>query len=89
MITRSTSSAAVAAVFTSSEQELLDHIVPDRQKGGATRKSRPSYIIKVARFGSYLSCAEDPPPGNTVIWRRLYRLTDIELRFTWANLVGN
>jgi hypothetical protein len=36
------------------------------------------YIVKFARLGGYLARAHDPPPGNTVIWRGLSRLTDIE-----------
>ena len=37
------------------------------------------YLTKVARLGGYLACATDPPPGNTVMWRGLSRLTDIRL----------
>jgi hypothetical protein len=35
--------------------------------------------------------ADDPPPGNTVMWRGLARLTDIEIGFDLAKgeLVGN
>lgn len=28
-----------------------------------------------ARLGGYIARASDPPPGNTVMWRRLSRLT--------------
>ncbi len=33
------------------------------------------------RVGGYLNRASDAPPGNTVIWRGMSRLTDIELGF--------
>jgi hypothetical protein len=38
-----------------------------------------SYLTKLARLGGYLARASDPPPGNTVVWRGLIRLTDIKL----------
>ena len=48
------------------------------------------YIVKLAQLGGYLARAHDPPPGNTVIWRGLSRLTDIELGIMiGAQLVGN
>jgi hypothetical protein len=44
----------------------------------------------IARLGGYLARATDPPPGNTVMWRRLSRLTDIELgAIIGAKNVGN
>jgi hypothetical protein len=48
------------------------------------------YLIKIARLGGYLARANDPPPGNTVMWRGLSRLTDIELGvIIGAKIVGN
>jgi hypothetical protein len=35
-------------------------------------------LIQLARLGGYLNRASDAPPGNTVIWRGMSRLTDIE-----------
>jgi hypothetical protein len=89
MINRSASPAPTAAVFTTLERRLLDHLVPDRDTDPARRKSLPSYLTKVARLGGYLARASDPPPGNTVMWRGLSRFTDIELGFGLAQLVGN
>jgi len=44
----------------------------------------------LTRLGGYLARAKDPPPGNTVMWRGVSRLTDIELGFVMgAQLVGN
>ena len=37
------------------------------------------YRVLFARLGGYLARTRDPPPGNTVIWRGLSRLTDIAL----------
>jgi hypothetical protein len=42
-------------------------------------KDAISLLTKIARLGGYLARANDPPPGNTFMWRGLSRLTDIEL----------
>jgi hypothetical protein len=42
-------------------------------------------LIKLAQLGGYLARASDPPPGNTVIWRGLRRLVDIQVGFKLAN----
>jgi hypothetical protein len=89
MINRSASNAPAAAVFTTTERRLLDHLVPDRNTASATNKPLSSYLTKVARLGGYLARASDPPPGNIVMWRGLSRLTDIELGFGVAQIVGN
>jgi len=40
--------------------------------------------------GGYLARANDPPPGNTVMWRGLSRLTDIALgAMVGVKLAGN
>ncbi len=78
-----------AAVFTTIERRLLDHLVPNRETDRASRKSRPSYLTKVTRLGGYLARASDPPSGNLVMWRGLSRFTDIELEFSVAQIVGN
>jgi len=48
-----------------------------RPEQGLTSRSTLTghYIVKLARLGGYLARAHDPPPGNTVIWRGLSRLT--------------
>lgn len=48
-----------------------------------------SLILQVAKLGGYLARANDPPPGNLVIWRGLARLSDIQLGFEMnANICG-
>jgi hypothetical protein len=89
MLNRSTSDSPTSIAFTDTECQLLDHLVPDREKKRSDKKSLSSYIIKVARLGGYLARASDPPPGNIVMWRGLSRLTDIVLGFEAAKLVGN
>jgi hypothetical protein len=67
---------------------LLDHLVKDRNS--VRRKTLAHYLTKIARLGGYLARANDPPPGNTVMWRGLSRLTDIRLgAMIGAEIVGN
>ncbi len=91
MLNRSASGIPAGHVFSKTERQLLDHLVPDRPVDRAEKKkvSLSLYITKLARLGGYLARADDPPPGNKVMWRGLSRLTDIELGFYAAKLVGN
>lgn len=66
------------------ELALLDRLVPDKARGSPRRKPLSSYLVKLARLGGYLARANDPPPGNTMMWRGLSRLTDIKLGATLA-----
>jgi hypothetical protein len=89
MLNRTHPAASPNKAFTKLEQYLLDELMPVRAgPGGAS--SLANYIVKLARLGGYLARAHDPPPGNTVIWRGLTRLTDIELGIMiGVELVGN
>jgi len=89
MLNRSTSQAPASIALTDAECQLLDRLIPDKQKTPSRKKSLSSYITKVARLGGYLARANDSPPGNTVMWRGLARLTDIEIGFDLAKDVGN
>jgi hypothetical protein len=90
MLNRADSRMPASHVFSKTERQLLDHLVPDRPVDRALKKiSLSLYITKLARLGGYLARANDPPPGNKVMWRGLSRLTDIELGFYAAKLVGN
>ena len=76
--------------MTGTEIEVLDRLVNDRGKTPLHGKTIGSYLTKIARLGGYLARATDPPPGNTVMWRGLTRLTDIELgAVIGAQIVGN
>jgi hypothetical protein len=52
-----------------------------RDKGQVLLRSKmlAYYLVKIARMGGYLARGHDPSPGNTVMWRGLSRLMDIEL----------
>jgi hypothetical protein len=68
--------------------QLLDKLLP--MTINRPKATLSTYLVKIARLGGYLNRAKDSPPGNTVMWRGLSRLTDIELGFILAvQLVGN
>ncbi len=88
MLNRSTPDAPPTLALTAIEIVVLDRLVNDKPK--ARQKTLSHYLIKIARLGGYLARASDPPPGNTVMWRGLSRLTDIALGATvGAEIVGN
>ncbi len=89
MLNRTRPEASPGEAFTELDQYLLDELLPDKSAQPAN-PSMTRDIVKLARLGGYLARAHDPPPGNTVIWRGLSRLTDIELGIMiGAQLVGN
>jgi hypothetical protein len=89
MLNRTSPEASPDQAFTEIDQYLLDELVPDRTREKPTT-GLGHYIVKLAQLGGYLARTHDPPPGNTVIWRGLARLTDIELGIMiGVQLVGN
>jgi len=78
MLNRTRPGASPDEAFTELDQYLLDELVPDKPARNQTAPLA-HYITKLARLGGYLARVHDPPPGNTVIWRGMSRLTDIEL----------
>jgi hypothetical protein len=64
--------------LTQREIDLLDKLVADKSEKRPAIKTISHYLIKIARLGGYLARANDGPPGNTVIWRGLSRLIDVE-----------
>jgi hypothetical protein len=79
MLNRVAPDAAPTTALTASEIRLLDQLVVDAGSRRCRSGTLSYYLTKLARLGGYLARANDPPPGNTVIWRGLSRLTDIEL----------
>jgi hypothetical protein len=77
MLNRSAADAPPTLALTGTEIDLLDHLVKD--KNSPQRRTLSHYLTKIARLGGYLARSNDPPPGNTVMWRGLSRLTDIGL----------
>jgi hypothetical protein len=88
MLNRSAPDGPPTLALTATEISVLDCLVNDKSK--ARRKTLSHYLIKIARLGGYLARASDPPPGNTVMWRGLSRLTDIALgAMVGGEFVGN
>jgi hypothetical protein len=87
MTARSANNASPSSVFTDEEMALLDHLVPNR-KAAPCKPNLAKYLVKLARLGGYLARNSDGPPGNTVLWRGLYRLNDIHLGFLAAKSCG-
>jgi hypothetical protein len=90
MLNRTTQHAKPTLAFTPLEIDLLNRIADEH---GSSRSRGPpslhSSLTQLACLGGYLNRASDPPPGNTVIWRGMSRLTDIEIGFLMgAQYVG-
>ena len=82
MLNRATRQAKATLAFTTLEIDLLRRLVPERLRTSSHGPpSLQSCLMQLARLGGYLNRASDGPPGNTVIWRGLSRLTDIEIGF--------
>ena len=88
IINRSVPDAEPGLALTMAETKLLDQLVPDNDNRPPHGKVLSTYLIKIARLGGYLARASDPPPGNTVMWRGLSRLTDIKLGATLCPTYG-
>jgi len=89
-VNRSMPEASPRMALTSTELYLLDQLVPDRPGPVPPNSTLALYLTKLARLGGYLARAKDPPPGNTVMWRGLTRLTDIQLgSILGTQVVGN
>ncbi len=72
------------------ETRVLDRLFKDEPNKKSPEPNLSSYLTKIARLGGYLARTKDPPPGNTVMWRGMSRLTDIERGFRiGVRLVGN
>ena len=82
MLNRSTRHAKPTLAFTPIEVELLTYLTPERKQTHTQRSpTLQACLTQLARLGGYLNRTGDGPPGNTVIWRGLSRLTDIELGY--------
>lgn len=77
MVHRTNPKSPADAVFTQTEIKILNHLAGDSPKKPA--KNVAHYLIIVAKLGGHLARKDDGPPGNTVMWRGLTRLTDIHL----------
>lgn len=86
MMNRVQADAPPTLALNCTEIRLLDSLIGDRPE--ITKKSLTHYLTKIARLGGYLARAHDPPPGNTVMWRGMARLIDIELGYLMGKNCG-
>jgi Transposase DNA-binding/Transposase Tn5 dimerisation domain len=91
MLNRFTRNLKPTLAFTALEIKLLDRLIPQPIERKSRRgPSLNSCLTQLARLGGYLNRAGDAPAGNTVIWRGLSRLTDIEIGYLLGSQnVGN
>jgi len=80
MVNRTHPKTAADKVFTDAELMILNHLSDNPARPAC--KNVAHYLRAVAKLGGYLGRKNDGPPGNTVRWRGLSRLTDIHLGFT-------
>jgi hypothetical protein len=85
MMQRATRRAVPSLAFTALEIELLARTAARRDDlvRGADL-SLHDCLAQLARLGGYLNRSSDGPPGNTVVWRGMARLTDIALGYELA-----
>jgi hypothetical protein len=84
MVNRATPDAPAESVLTKPEIELLDRLAARATPTGelqAPQRTISHYLVQIAKLGGYLARAQDPPPGNMVLWRGLTRLSDMLLGF--------
>ena len=83
MMNRAAPEAPATMALTPIEIELLAKLKPSPDRQACHPKpSMTTCLVQLARLGGYLARTSDPPPGNTVIWRGMARLTDIVLGFS-------
>jgi hypothetical protein len=79
MAARAAPDAAPDVAFTPAEVAVLDRVAGDAPE--AAGRTVAHYLREVAKLGGYLARAQDPPPGNVVVWRGLARLADLVLGY--------
>lgn len=88
MLNRTNPKSSADAAFTAVEIAILNHLAGN--PGRSAPKNVSHYILALAKLGGYLHRKNDGPPGNTVLWRGLTRLTDIHLGVELGKkVVGN
>jgi len=76
MVNRTNPQTSADTVFTETEIAILNHLADETDR---PPQNVAHYILAIAKLGGYLARKNDGPPGNTVLWRGLSRLTDIHL----------
>jgi hypothetical protein len=86
MLQRATGSAKPTLAFTPLEVDVLARAaVKSGRANPGQAFSLQECVVQLARLGGYLHRSSDGPPGNTVIWRGMSRLTDIAFGYELAS----
>lgn len=78
-MTRAAPEADPTIAFTATEIMIFDRLIADSGNRGAKPGTLQLYLTKLSRLDGYLARTSDPRPGNTVVWRGLWRLVDIQI----------
>ena len=83
-LSRVTPEEPCTKLLTESEWKMLYAFIHKSKKLPSTPPSIGQATIWIAQMGGYLNRKRDPPPGVTVIWRGMQRLSDMTI--TWEIL---
>lgn len=92
MLNREAPKAPPAIALTATELAVLDEIATRKGRTPPSRATVADILVEIARLGGYLARANDPPPGNKVLWRGLSKFADITYGATLRlprGVVGN
>jgi hypothetical protein len=90
MLNRTDPATGPSGAFTDTEISVLDRLSPKTAIPEFLPRTLAHYTTQLAKLGGYLARKGDPPPGNTVMWRGLTRLTDIVFGMQLAaEVLGN
>lgn len=90
MLNRTDPHSSPSLAFTDIEIAVLEKLPSSAGVMEFLPRTLSHYLTALAKLGGYLARRGDPPPGNTVMWRGLTRLTDIVFGLQIANaVVGN
>jgi hypothetical protein len=70
--------------LTHTEIDLLERLAKNTKR---SRKAPPlsRHLEKIGQLGGYLARTNDLPPGNTIMWRGMRRLADMQPGFNLAS----
>jgi hypothetical protein len=83
MLSPSVPRASAELAFSAIGIELPKRVAHDTPRN-AQAPPLMRNVIRLGQLGGYLARANDPPPGNTVMWRAMRQLTDILLGYELA-----
>ena len=86
MLNRALPNESPGIALTTEEIQIIDRIAAHAGRTPVRSQSLSTYLVEIARLGSYLARSHDPPPGNMIMWRGWSRLMDIQLG---AELAGS